>query len=467
MDRNLLARGRALSLVGLAIAELAAFAFAGCALVLTFCLGVGWFVLAPTLGLCRRLAVLARRQAREWSGVHIGEPYQPGPPLPVLGADGWYRHGRGLFRSPLVPAYNLRTLWMYTDPATWRDLLWTMLDPFVSLVLALAGIVVGAPALRARARWAGLLLAPTSRARLDRRVEHLAQTRTDVTDAQAAELRRIERDLHDGAQARLVAMSMTLAAADELVETDPTAARTLLAKVQDSFTKALTELRDLVRGIYPPVLAERGLADAVRALALDSPLDVEVRVDLRTRFAAPAESVVYFAVAEALTNAAKHADAERAWIDLRQRGARLVVSVADDGHGGADPSRGSGLRGIERRLAAFDGVLAVSSPPGGPTMVTMELPTAPRDGGDTETLPMSRASVLGTVWAVAGSVALWPQGVVPMVLMLADVDVRSWFLALHVPEPWGWPTAVVMMGLGQIGYVVSTRYYREGQEGDG
>ena len=238
-------------------------------------------------------------------------------------------------------------------------------------------------------RWTVALLAGPNRARLEQRVRRLTETRADAVDAQAAELRRIERDLHDGVQARLVAMGLNLGAVEQLMERDPAAARALLAQSREASASALEELRGLVRGIHPPVLAERGLADAVRALALDSPLRTEVTEDLPGRAEPSVESAVYFAVSELLTNAARHADAQRAWIDLHHVGSALRVQVTDDGHGGADPAaeHGSGLRGIERRLGTFDGVLAVSSPQGGPTIVTLELPcvlSSPRTSTSSE-----------------------------------------------------------------------------------
>lgn len=147
-----------------------------------------------------------------------------------------------------------------------------------------------------------------------------------------------------------------------------------LAQARKSSADALTELRDLVRGIHPPVLAERGLGDAVRALALRLPIATEVSVDLPGRAEAPVESAAYFAVSEVLTNAVKHADADRIWVDLHHAEGMLRVSVTDNGKGGAVIEAGSGLSGVERRLGTFDGVLAVSSPAGGPTMVTMEIP---------------------------------------------------------------------------------------------
>jgi len=140
--------------------------------------------------------------------------------------------------------------------------------------------------------------------------------------------------------------------------------------------RALNDLRDLVRGICPPVLADRGLGHAVRALALDTPLPTELDIDLPGRLTAPVESACYFAVAEALANAVKHSGARRVHVLIQHRSGTLRIEVADDGAGGADPARGTGLQGVERRLGTFDGILAVSSPPGGPTMVVMEVPCA-------------------------------------------------------------------------------------------
>jgi signal transduction histidine kinase len=205
-------------------------------------------------------------------------------------------------------------------------------------------------------------------------VSRLTESRTQAVDASAAELRRIERDLHDGAQARLAALGMSIGLAEDLITDDPDQARALLAEARESSGQALAELRDLVRGIYPPVLAERGLDGAVRALALTLPLPVDVGVELPGRAGAPVESAAYFAVAESLANVVKHAGARRAWVRLQHTRDRLLMTVGDDGAGGADPGSGSGLRGIERRLAAFDGTITVTSPAAGPTVVTMELP---------------------------------------------------------------------------------------------
>jgi signal transduction histidine kinase len=212
--------------------------------------------------------------------------------------------------------------------------------------------------------------------RLTNRVQRLSETRTDAVDTAAAELRRVERDLHDGAQARLVALGMSLRAAERLFATSPGAALALVGEAREMSSRALTELRDLVRGIHPPVLADRGLGDAVRALALETPVNARLDIDLPGRLAEPVESAAYFAVAEVLANAAKHAQARIVDIHIQHNGNVLRIAVTDDGVGGADPAKGSGLRGVERRLGTFDGILAVNSPPGGPTIVVIEVPCA-------------------------------------------------------------------------------------------
>jgi signal transduction histidine kinase len=211
---------------------------------------------------------------------------------------------------------------------------------------------------------------------LGQRIQRLTETRAVAVDTAAADLRRLERDLHDGAQARLVALGMHLRAVEKLIPTNPDAALALVAEARDTSARALTELRELVRGVHPPVLADRGLADAIRALALDSPMRVQADIDLPGRLPAPIETACYFAVAEVLTNAAKHSGARAARVSAEHHGGVLRIVVTDFGLGGADASAGTGLAGVERRLATFDGLLALSSPPGGPTMVVIEVPCA-------------------------------------------------------------------------------------------
>lgn len=212
--------------------------------------------------------------------------------------------------------------------------------------------------------------------RLEKRVATLAETRAESIDFSASELRRIERDLHDGAQARLVSLGMSLGLADDLLDDDPQAARRLLAEAVSTTNAALGDIRTVVRGMHPPVLADRGLVGAVRALALDMAVPTDVREALPGRPPLPVEAACYFAVAESMANVAKHAHAQHAWVEMQHDDGRLRITVGDDGAGGADASGGTGLRGVARRLAAFDGTMTVSSPSGGPTVIVLEVPCA-------------------------------------------------------------------------------------------
>jgi signal transduction histidine kinase len=208
-----------------------------------------------------------------------------------------------------------------------------------------------------------------------RRIATLETTRAGVIDQQDSELRRIERDLHDGAQARLVALGMSLGMAEQKLASDPDAAQALLAEARLGAHEALEELRDLARGIHPPVLADRGLEAAISALAVRSPLHIEVSVELPSRPAPAIETAAYFVVTEALTNTGKHAGAENVQIAVRRKAGTLLVAVTDDGHGAADPG-GSGLQGLRRRVEALDGTLEVTSPEGGPTTIAAVIPCA-------------------------------------------------------------------------------------------
>ncbi|MGV9313483.1 histidine kinase [Streptomyces sp. NPDC003691] len=378
-------------------------------------LGVGVFTTPVLVGLVRAHSAHRRLLSGRWGGIPIPASYRPFPHDLRTGVTGQVE----------------RCTLLLKDPATWRDLLWLLMDMTAGAVIALLapglvlhglfGLLLGAglwlpvtsledpywyafvpiggwgtallaallgavlltsglrfgPGLvRAHFLLVGTVLTPDRQQQLEQRIDRLTETRHDALDSSAAELRRIERDLHDGAQARLVAMGMHLGTIEALVERDPAKAKELIAKARESSAEALTELRDLVRGIHPPVLAERGLGDAVKALALRLPVSTEVDVELPGRMAAPVESAAYFAVSETLTNAVKHAGAARIWVDISYEGGSLRIAVTDDGRGGAVVGGGSGLSGVERRLGTFDGVLAVSSPAGGPTMVTMEIPCA-------------------------------------------------------------------------------------------
>lgn len=291
-------------------------------------------------------------------------------------------------RRPVDGQHALRRLRTWAaDPMSWRELAWAVVSTTVGLAISLTVVLLAVlvvtlvlwwfatPQLMTLRSWLDArLLSRGSHQLLEERVAVLTETRAERVEDSAAELRRIERDLHDGAQARLVALRMHLGLAEELVETDPTAARTLLAEAAATTGAALGDIRDVVRGIHPPVLADRGLAGAVEAIALDLAVPVSVTPDLPDRLPAPVESAVYFAVVECLANVGKHAAAEHAWVELRHFDGLLTVVVGDDGRGGADPAAGTGLRGVARRLAAFDGTVRVSSPSGGPTLVTLEVP---------------------------------------------------------------------------------------------
>jgi signal transduction histidine kinase len=230
-----------------------------------------------------------------------------------------------------------------------------------------ATVAVGTHAAALRGR------SPDSTA-LTERITALETSRAGAVDVQESELRRIERDLHDGAQARLVALGMSLGMAEQKLATDADAARELLAEARAGAGEALRELRDLARGIHPPVLADRGLDAAVRALAAASPIAVTVSVAMPKRPEAPVESAAYFVVAEALANAGKYGHATRIDVRIASSGHVLSVEVHDDGRGGADPS-GSGLTGLRRRVDALDGSFEVLSPPGGPTTIRARLPS--------------------------------------------------------------------------------------------
>jgi signal transduction histidine kinase len=222
---------------------------------------------------------------------------------------------------------------------------------------------------------AALLLNRPREAQLTERIDVLEETRAGAVDEQESELRRIERDLHDGAQARLVALGMSLGMAEQRLSEDPERAGELLAEARAGAEQALRELRDLARGIHPPVLTDRGLAAALSALTDSTPIPVTLDVALPRRPPPAVESAAYFVAAEALANAGKYSHAERITIRIDEADGVLTVAVHDDGQGGADPD-GGGLAGLRRRVQALDGRLRVISPLGGPTTIRAELPCA-------------------------------------------------------------------------------------------
>ncbi len=344
---------------------------------------IGAAALPEFVLLLRRVAHFERTRSARWSGVPVPEHY---PPLtgnlyervrlsvtdPSTHRDlRWL--GAHLLYGPAL-SYAVLLLWpigLLVD-GVWHGLL--RRPPLVlPLITRLAGL---------SARWSRILLLPSPTARLAERVEQLTATRAGAITAHGAELRRIERDLHDGAQAHLVALSMRLGLARRAYDRDPESARRLLDEAQDQAEEALGELRHVVRGIHPPVLTDRGLAGAVRALAAGSGLEVAVTVadalEAGPRAPASVETAAYFTVAESLTNAAKHSGARHATVDLDLTGDAgrtvLRVRVRDTGRGGADETRGTGLSGIRRRVAALDGTVRVQSPAGGPTEIEVELP---------------------------------------------------------------------------------------------
>lgn len=222
---------------------------------------------------------------------------------------------------------------------------------------------------------ARFLLAPGSYERLARRVESLAQSRADVIAATDAERRRIERDLHDGIQQRLMSLAMNLGMAREAL-TEPSPARDAILAAHEEAVATLAELRQFVRGLHPAVLDDRGLDAALSGIAARAPIPVHVSVDVQPRCAATVEAIAYFIVSEALTNVVKHSSAERADVVVIRRGERLHLTVSDDGCGGAVMTPDGGLTGLARRTASVDGAMTLQSPPGGPTILTVELPCA-------------------------------------------------------------------------------------------
>jgi signal transduction histidine kinase len=217
------------------------------------------------------------------------------------------------------------------------------------------------------------LLSPPGQAEMAERIETLESTRAGAVDLQESKLRRIERDLHDGAQARLVALGMSLGMAEQKLAEDPESAGELLAEARIGAEHALRELRDLARGIHPPVLTDRGLGAALLSLADSTPLKVTLSVEVPERPPAVVETAAYFVAAEALANAAKHSHAETVALRVARVDDDLRLEVTDDGVGGADPN-GPGLLGLQQRVAALDGTLEVTSPVGGPTTIRAALP---------------------------------------------------------------------------------------------
>ncbi|MEV0091464.1 sensor histidine kinase [Streptomyces sp. NPDC050738] len=362
-------------------------------------IGIGFATWPEVVRLLRKFADLERGRAAGRLGV----------PLP-----------EGEQHVPLVGGAAARVRLAFTDPGTWRigrwllaQTLYGMLFGYVAmlvwpLALIVEPVVLGPVHLYDRRRadeygiepperkglllrwlpvladlgaeWTSELLRPLPPSEsMAQRIAQLTESRAGAVEAHGAELRRIERDLHDGAQARIVALSLRIGLAKQLLDRDPAGARLRLDEAQDGAEAALAELRHGVRGIHPPVLTDRGLAGAVRALAADVsvPVDVELAgVQDGRRLPAAIEAAAYFVVAEALTNISKHSGADRARVRIAREARTLRVIIGDDGRGGADEGAGSGLVGIRRRVAALDGTTRIASPVGGPTEIEVELPCA-------------------------------------------------------------------------------------------
>ena len=375
---------------------------------------VGLFILAVTLVLLRQLAGVQRHLVSTGLGEPVTRAYADTRGLSLIPRlRGWFVDrarwadvGWALFTctvgaivSTVALAVVLYPIWSIVWYFLWRSLPATLPQPYhflhvadpvrgavftvVSVLVGLAGIRWLTPALT---RWRLLMdasiIADSRTSALEERVERVTASRASTVDAAAAELRRIERDLHDGPQARLAALGMELGLAEQLALRDPAAAAALIAEARANAGTALSDIRAVVRGIYPPVLADRGYASAIRALVADLPLKVALDLEPGERLEPPLESALYFATSECLANILKHARAGQAWVCVRRTTGSIRVEVGDDGVGGA-AAGGAGLRGVARRLAAFDGMMSVTSPPGAGTRIEMEVPCEPSSGRTT------------------------------------------------------------------------------------
>ncbi|MGN9908726.1 sensor histidine kinase [Phytohabitans sp. LJ34] len=361
--------------------------------------GVGLLLAPSALRMVRAIADRERARLTRWGPEVIG----PAPVPERLRAAlrdagvrrelGWVAvHATCGFVIGLLglalPLYALQFLtfplwyWLLPPEAGGPGIVYWRIDGLVdALAVGLMGVgwlavVVGlGPGLARLQAWPGRrLLPPSAGTDLSLRVAQLTATRAAALDAHAAELRRIERSLHDGTQNRLVAVNVLLGAARRALARDPAVAADVLERAQDAAEQALAELRTVVRGILPPVLADRGLAAALTGLAGGSGVPCRVDVDVTGRCAVSVEATAYFVVAEALSNVAKHSGAATATVTVRRAGDRLLLRVDDDGHGGAAEADGSGIAGIRRRVEAYDGRFSLTSPPGGPTTLQVELP---------------------------------------------------------------------------------------------
>jgi signal transduction histidine kinase len=366
-------------------------------------LTIGIPILAVTLMLWRWGADMERERAALVLGAPIARP-RPVRPVstrrldrwlaPVRDRRTWRDLGYMLLLGPLgiVAGTIAIALWSAAAAALLAPL-FAASAPAGSLLgdlataeliaVAVAGIPIAAlAALITRGLAAGsaalaeTLLAGADRAELAQRISSLEATRSGAVDSADARLRRIERDLHDGAQHRLAYIAMELGRARAKLATEPEAVDKLLAGAHDESKVAMRELRDLVRGIHPSVLSDRGLDAALSGLAERASVPVEIRGHIDERLPPAIETAAYYVVAETLTNAGRHSGATQAFVDVRRDDGELVLEIADDGDGGARRRPGSGLEGLAQRVEALDGTLDIASPPGGPTTIFARLPCA-------------------------------------------------------------------------------------------
>lgn len=375
--------------------------------ILTLATAPGWLALPWAIGVLRRHADAARRRVGRFSGRPVESAY-----VPLTG--NWFARAQAAFQ----------------DRATYRDLLWLVVHGLPGFVIGLIAVVLPLaavsdlvvpaywwvlpeddpaapvfevtswplafatmglgialmavailllPAVAAlRVWWARITLQPNQQALLTRRVTELAESRASALQAHGAELRRIERDLHDGTQNKLVGVVMHLGIVERTLGREPDQVRPVVLKAQEAAETALSELRDVVRSIYPPVLDEHGLDGALAAAVARCPVDATLSTDGLRRAPIAVESAAYFVVSEALTNIARHSHAQHARVRIgtesTEAGERMHIEVRDDGVGGAAEDGGTGLPGIRRRIEAFEGVVRVESPDGGPTTLQVEIP---------------------------------------------------------------------------------------------
>ncbi|MCM2428515.1 sensor histidine kinase [Streptomyces sp. RKAG337] len=374
---------------------------AGVSALLIFDLVTDWrsVILLPALPLvCGPLTMLQR--SRFWSLLGLNVPRVPraSPWYTPRGGWQWLRSeatwrqlGYHLLAAPLAAAGAVLVVctwvagifgalvfsWVWALPVEDRLPGWTERYTLVTaagVVLLLLAPFLAAAVTRLDTSAAAALLGPNRARELRRRVEDLAESRAGVVDAADAERRRIERDLHDGAQQRLVSLAMNLGLARATLKDLPPEARKVIDEAHREAKEAIEELSNLVRGLHPAVLDDRGLDAALSGVAARAPLPVHLKVDMERRASPTVEAVAYFVVSEALANVAKHARAERVDVEVRWRGDDLRVTVTDDGIGGADVAGGTGLAGLAQRVGSVDGSIRISSPAGGPTIITVELP---------------------------------------------------------------------------------------------